>query len=89
MTEAERKTVKIHYNGAPITLRIDEMVEGEMGIRTARQTGQIDLLPGDNEVDAERWAAWLAANKENPLVTGSHVFEATKEDAEHGESSRS
>ena len=67
------KKVAIHLNHDPVTLRVDEMVPGEMGIPCAKEKFSFELRRGRNEVDAAQWAEWYEQNKAGPLVTGGIV----------------
>ena len=52
-----------------IALRLFEMIEGPLGIKTAREVGDtVELDEGVNEVPDEFWKKWLEANKDNEIV---------------------
>jgi hypothetical protein len=70
------KTI-VHLRHAPLTLRVDEMIEGPLGIREAKLKAEIPLIEGRNEVDADAWAAWLEQNKAGPLVTQGDCLRRT------------
>jgi hypothetical protein len=75
------KFAVVFLHHAPMTLRVDEMVAGEMGIKVARQKYAIELATGRNEIDAGQWAEWLEQNKTGSLVAGGIV--AVEEDQNH------
>jgi len=83
---ADKTVVILHH--APITLRVDEMVPGELGIPAARQKFEFTLAEGRNEVDAEMWKAWFEQNKAGPLVTGG-IISVEEQDKSHGEPEQS
>ena len=60
------KTI-VHLLAAPLVLRVEEMVDGEVG-KVAKLKGEIPLARGRNEVDAEDFKAWFEMNKDGPLV---------------------
>lgn len=75
MTE-EKKTVSVACdipNG--ITLHLEEMVEGPMGIKTARRVGDsVTLRQGSNDgVDTSFWDAWLKMHEKDPIVVQGAV----------------
>lgn len=75
MTE-EKKTVSVACdipNG--ITLQLEEMVEGPMGIKTARRVGDpVTLRQGSNDgVDTAFWDAWLKMHEKDPIVVQGAV----------------
>jgi hypothetical protein len=52
-----------------IVLRLYDMVDGPLGIKSARPKGDaVTLVPGRNEVDDEFWKAWLDGNKDDALL---------------------
>lgn len=71
----ERKTVTVNCgvkNG--IVLRFYEMVEGPLGIKTARQVGEpVTVGHGATVVDAEFWKKWSEQNKESVLFETNHL----------------
>lgn len=72
----QRKTVSVSCavpNG--VHLRLHEMREGPLGIRTAVMVGNsVELRPGTNAgIDAEFFAKWLAQNADSDLVRGGVV----------------
>jgi hypothetical protein len=58
-----------------LVLRLFEMEEGVLGIKTARRTGEaVTLKNGINPgVDAEFMAAWMKQNENGPLVLNGTV----------------
>jgi hypothetical protein len=60
--------IVVHLDGPRITLRVDEMIDGEIEKR-ARLKCEIPLNVGRNEVDADVWKEWLEMHKDSPLVT--------------------
>ena len=80
--EAQKETIAVNLKAAPMVLRVDEMIEGPMGIKEARMVGEIPLVTGINQVDADLWRRWLEQHKDNPLVTGGHVKAQGENDAE-------
>ena len=77
--------VAVHLNHAALTLRVDKMVEGELGIKVAKQVAEIPLVLGRNEVDADVWKAWHDQNKEGPLVKGG-IISVEKQETSDGAS---
>lgn len=61
--------IVVHLNSHPITLRVDEIVAGEMGIKVAKAKREFTLERGRNEIDADAWNEWFEQNKNGPLVT--------------------
>lgn len=71
------KTV-VHLHTAPLVLRVEEMVDGEVG-KVAKLKTEIPLARGRNEVDAEDFKAWLKMNKDGPLVKNHIIIEEPKD----------
>ena len=67
-----KKTTIVHLDSAPLVLRVEEMVDGEVG-KVAKLKGEIPLKRGRNEVDAEDFKVWLEMNKDGPLVKNRNI----------------
>lgn len=85
-------TVKV-WSQLHLELHVDEMMDGlgqhtfspnPPGMKTARRKGPVvELKPGDNEVDADFWTAWLAQNKDGQLIKSGAVKEQKVEEPKH------
>lgn len=70
------KTI-VHLHAAPLVLRVEEMVDGEVG-KVAKLKTEIPLVRGRNEVDAEDFKVWLEMNKDGPFVKNHIIIEEPK-----------
>ena len=62
--------VTVHCHApSGLVLHLDEMREGELGIRRAYKTDSVTLKNGLNEdIDADFMTAWLEANKNSQIA---------------------
>ncbi len=71
MPEENRKPVVVRFDHDPVVLRVDEMVNGEVG-KVAKLVGEIPLVRGINQIDADLWTAWKANNKDSAMAALIH-----------------
>lgn len=69
MSDPKKPPVTVTFDHDPVTLRVDEMVAGEIqGSKVSKFIGDIPLVRGVNKIDADLWAKWLESNKDGPIA---------------------
>jgi hypothetical protein len=75
-------SVFVNLDHAPVTLNIEEPRTGDAiklaadnGWGLMKRVGEIALVTGRNEVDADLWAKWKAIHADDPLLTERLITE--------------
>lgn len=49
------------------------MVEGPLGIETAKKTDEFEMRSGENDVDESLWRTWLETHKDGDMAKSFEV----------------